>query len=193
MHQTRNHSYITTVIAAAILLIPAHSSALLPSKGILAGIENELEESNLRNYEIEIAAYRNSVTLDGTVQSQRDKEVVEQIALRTAGVRSVKNNLKVAPLQDARASIRLDVTERNDKDISDAVRQAIGRTVPAALNSVRLATEDGVVTLKGSLPTRLAIDHVLAVTLMVDGVSDIESEILVNGKTYAQSYSQKPS
>jgi len=82
------------------------------------------------------------VTLTGYVESYAEKLTAERAALGVAGVKAVVNNLEV----------RLPTSsQRTDEDIARSAAQALDWTVGIPRDQIKLAVNDGWVTLKGNV------------------------------------------
>ena len=57
---------------------------------------------------------------------------------------------------------------------------------PSLLKTLDVEVSKGIVTLHGNLRSRREVDKVLSSVLMVDGVTDIQSEITVGGLSYVR-------
>ncbi|HYR87762.1 MAG TPA: BON domain-containing protein [Terriglobia bacterium] len=82
------------------------------------------------------------VTLTGYVESYAEKLAAERAALGVAGVRAVVNNIEV----------RLPTSsQRTDEDIARRAAQALDWTTGIPRDQIKVAVDDGWVTLKGNV------------------------------------------
>lgn len=124
-------------IALAIVLLLTISSAVFAqsSGSIRNSIFSQIENAGLRGWDISVDARYGKVTLDGSVATEKDRQAVESIALRTSGVERLESNLTVtgspaysnSPLEQ---SIRSDLMARPDlKNFNFEVSEAEGKVV----------------------------------------------------------------
>ncbi|HEV2111393.1 MAG TPA: BON domain-containing protein [Gammaproteobacteria bacterium] len=135
---------------------------------------------SLRGSDIKVTTTNAVVTLDGTVVGSKAKFKAEEIALAVDGVKSVDDNLRT-PL----SSKTVAKTERlvSDTWITAKVKSDILADSVSKGFDVSVATNHGVVVLKGSLANQVAIDHVKDIAEKVDGVkSVITSDLIVSKK-----------
>src|SRR5882672_12801219 len=82
------------------------------------------------------------VTLSGYVEAYTEKLAAERAALRIAGVKALVNNIEV----------RLPTSsQRTDEDIARRAAQALDWTTGIPRDQIKLAVNDGWVTLKGNV------------------------------------------
>jgi osmotically-inducible protein OsmY len=74
----------------------------------------------------------------------------------------------------------------DDAAIKKSIEQLVRKEYPSLLKTLEVEVSKGVVTLHGNLRSRREVDKVLASILMVDGVTDIQSDITVGGRPYVR-------
>lgn len=121
-------------------------------------------------YQLSISGNGTEVTLNGHTASDRDAALIERLARETPGVTAVRNNLST------------EYSESN-KAVEARVREVLATTnIPT--QNLLIDANNGTVTFRGSLASTREVDQVLANALMVDGVKDVHSELLVRGQRY---------
>jgi hyperosmotically inducible periplasmic protein len=142
----------------------------LPSAQALTAqsqIQTRLQgDSDLRNNPIQATYDNGVVTLKGTVDSEGEKSKAARLAM-VGGVSGVDNQLKIgsegtkATLEDSGITARLQ-TEFIAED---------------ALRSVHVNTNNGVVTLSGTVPSEASRMRALSLAKSTSGVSRVENHI----------------
>jgi osmotically-inducible protein OsmY len=131
-------------------------------------IENELAwDPKVDDRAIVAVADHGEVTLRGTVGSFREKREAATAAKRVAGVRALRDRLKVRIL---------DTQRRDDADLRGAVLQALAldSLVPSTIDA---KARDGVVTLTGWAPYNFQRDEAKFVAGNVAGVTELHDKI----------------
>lgn len=139
-------------------------------------------EPGFERSHIHVTTTNGVVTLEGSASSARAKSAAEAAAKSVDGVRSVDNNLKVHAKTKTAAKSRDAVakTERVASDgwITTKVKSEILAAGLAKGFEVSVTTTGGVVVLKGSLPSKEAIDKVKGIAQKVDGVKSVDVSTL---------------
>jgi len=128
----------------------------------VAQIQMRLQRNpDLRNNPIGVAVSNGVATLTGTVDTQAEKSDAARLAL-VSGIVGVDNRLDVG---------------------SKGVRQAVSDSGLTAkmtrFSDVSVSTNNGVVTLTGSVPDQEALKQVLAVARSAIGVSRVENDLTI--------------
>ncbi|MCO6430054.1 MAG: BON domain-containing protein [Deltaproteobacteria bacterium] len=184
-------SSLSTSLALLALMIGAtsYAAAWEPEPEVEALVARRIDDAQLGRHGILIDSYEGKVTLNGTVSSETDKARIESIVLTTPGVREVENDLRVAPgipdrymIQDSRAQpkIFLDL-EPGDQLITQDVNTFLRRSGVPGASRLRVATTQGVVSLKGNLQNAAQVEKILSGVAAIDGVRDINSQITLYG------------
>lgn len=113
------------------------------------------------------------VTLTGHVGGYMEKYAAERAAQRVAGVRGVAVELAVVLPGDS---------HRTDADIADAATNAIEWNASIPKNTIRVAVENGRVTLSGEVAWAYARDAAGACVRGLVGVTDVINLISVKPK-----------
>jgi osmotically-inducible protein OsmY len=119
------------------------------------------------NEAIAVSADEGTVTLRGTVGSFREKREAKKAAERVFGVKSVKNNLQVRLMSEAK---------RDDADIRGDVLQALmlDSLVPSTVDA---KVQDGFVTLTGSAEWQYQRDEAEYIAGNVVGIFEVDDKI----------------
>lgn len=78
-----------------------------------------------------------------------------------------------------------------DQDVQTALRATLQRQYPNLMRKLTVEVQGGVARLRGDLSSHREIDQVLATTVMVPGVRDIESAVTVKGVPYPREVSRQ--
>ena len=136
------------------------------------------------------------VTLTGTVPTEANKAHATEIAEHTTGVKSVENNLTVAPVgtagrvdddKDTKIVIKDDTTPAVKKGAKAVTDTSITTAVDARLTKEKLSkdksiivhTKDGVVTLTGLVPTEADKAHAAEIAEHTTGVKSVVNNLTV--------------
>ncbi|MEY8174978.1 BON domain-containing protein [Burkholderia multivorans] len=143
-------------------------------------------EEGLGKSDISVTTVDGVVTLDGTVSSLHAKSVAESAARSVDGVQRVSDNLAVP--MDAGKPAKPGAVAKTERAVSDSwittkVKSKILSDSVSKGFDVSVMTTHGVVTLKGSLASQHAIDHVRNIARSVKGVRHVNTgELVVAGK-----------
>ena len=153
-----------------------------------------LVNRHLNNFTIDTDVKNSKAFLSGTVNSEIDRALAEEIAESIVGVDSVKNNIIVK--KPAEASDKMHVTHKHQSDktrkfgtwYDDATTTAsikselLWNTETSGLE-VNVDTAFGVVTLNGVVETAAEKDLIEQIAENTPGVKDVESEIEVDSNS----------
>jgi osmotically-inducible protein OsmY len=113
------------------------------------------------------------VTLRGKVASREEKQVAEQVVRDTGGVRAVRSALQIVP--DAQRK-RVDA---RDKDIKKSVTARIEQDALLKDADIAVRSDNGVITLTGSVPSPRASTRASALARATSGVQAVRNELKV--------------
>jgi len=131
------------------------------SKDVKAAL---LYDAATSSFNIEPSVKEGVVTLNGAVQSFREKRIAMHDTERVKGVRDVRDNISIK-----------NTGKRTDAEIANDVKRAIAISVWLEPNFINTNVKDGVVTLTGEVGTPAQND--LAVLLaMTAGVKSVNAE-----------------
>ena len=133
-------------------------------------------ESNIRNMllwdgsidssNIEIIVDQGMVTLNGTVLSQWERKLAEDIAFSAKGVNGVNNNLVV--------NLTADI---NDQIIADEIRDAIDRNPIVNSNEIEILVDQGMVTIRGNVQSYIEANAAHDAVMYTTGVRGIVDQL----------------
>jgi osmotically-inducible protein OsmY len=121
---------------------------------------------------LDVAASEGVVTLTGTLDNLLAKDRAERLAETVRGVRAVVNLVEVVPPDD-----RPDTAVRRD------VEEALLLDPAAEAFEIDVEVEEGVVTLAGTVESRVERDLAERVARSVRGVTEVRSEIVVEPRS----------
>lgn len=166
-----------SIVPAGSRAIPIESARRTPRsrEGVAETLLQSvgLSEQIHGNYRLEVGEGRELLVLRGEVSEPEDRGVIEQLAQRLAGERQVINQIAVQQVSDEELTANVLAALRTDPQIST--------------QGLQIKSSDGVVSFYGSRPNHRAIDRILATTLMVPGVRDIESEMTIRPESQPRS------
>ncbi len=153
----------------AIVCVVAFAAPAL-SESVAGKVESIIKRSAvLSNYEIEIEDSRGHITLTGRVKSDRDKDLVEEVASSVPGVRSVNNQLRVESVARGTAS----------SDLSRRIQQLIKSEQGLGAYSVKIADLDGAVTLQGNVRSSADSATIERIARSVSGVVRVDNQLQI--------------
>ncbi len=127
------------------------------------------KNAELKDKNIDTQVKKRDVTLNGNVDTTSQKYTAEQIAWAVSGVQKVENNLRVA---NAEA-----MPESPDDKLARRVEFELYSTRAVTLKSVQIHSENGTVTLSGSVGSRAEKLLAEKVARSVDGVKRVENNL----------------
>lgn len=142
-----------------------------------------------------IEAKDGTVTLTGSVDTPRDKALLEQTVGRTNGVKSVVNqvtvNMPVLPVPDEpfeEQAVRREADSNGerigrsseDARIYHAIRRQLVKHETTPKRAIFVDVEDGDVTLRGTIFTGAARDDAVASAKKVQGVKALRDLLIIN-------------
>jgi hyperosmotically inducible periplasmic protein len=146
---------------------------VLPSSQAMTAqsqIQTRLQgDADLRNNPIQATFDNGIVTLKGTVDSEDEKARAAGLAM-VGGVTAIDNQLKVGSEGTKVAFEDTSITTRLSTEY-------IANVTDDSLRSVHVDTNNGVVTLSGSVPTEAAHRRALELAKTTSGVSRVEDHI----------------
>lgn len=189
---------LTAVHAEEIQVISGtvvHKAPAL-SDAIRDQIISQIDSAGVIFDRVEINVTHGNVSLDGMVYSEEDLNTVGQLASAVPGVESVVNNLEIVVEAEEesesgpRAQLNLNKFNEfgDDATTSANVKRAIDSLNLSSSKEIIVSVEDGLVCLDGDLENFREIDQILAVSLMAEGVRDIDNQIKIDQKPYMSSF-----
>ena len=136
-------------------------------------IKQELREQvRGGGYSVSIESTHDGVVLRGNATTSQTKEEILKVA-KAVSKKNIIDQIVVTNLVD-------------DAAIKKSIEQLVRKEYPSLLKTLDVEVSKGIVTLHGNLRSRREVDKVLASILMVDGVTDIQSDITVGGRPYVR-------
>jgi osmotically-inducible protein OsmY len=142
----------------------AVSSLILTVKLALLG------DPRLFPYEVEVELGSDEVTLTGKVSTEAEKIAAAEIASSVPGVKSVSNKLEVAKdLQDV-------IAHKQDDIITRHVKEQFAKSVTVTAANFDVKTEQGVVSLSGTVRFQVIVLEAVEATKQVLGVRAVKTD-----------------
>lgn len=144
---------------------------------------------------VRVEATDGVVTLSGTVDTTADQALVEQLARRTSGVKTVVNQITVSapvlPVPDEpfeEQKVRAEALSNGERIgassedalIYHAVRRRIVKHESTPKRAIFIDVEGGDVTLRGMIRTTVARDEAIAAARNVEGVRAVRDRLVIN-------------
>lgn len=135
-----------------------------------------LWNGNTSGFEIDVDTRNRIVSLSGTVDSDMESQLSEQIAKNTDGVREVRNNLKV---DKNSATRRMNDNNINDTWITGKIEASLLYNSGVDGTDIDTETKDGVVTLKGYVKDRNEKDKAISIAEKTRGVIEVKDKLKI--------------
>jgi hyperosmotically inducible protein len=137
----------------------------------VAQIQMRLQKnSDLRNNAIRVVVNNGVATLTGTVDTQAEKSDAARLAM-VGGIVGVDNRLDVGST-GARQAV-------SDSGLTAKIKGKLTEDEMTRFSDVAVTTNNGVVTLMGSVPDQEALKQVLNVARSADGVIRVENDLTI--------------
>lgn len=131
-------------------------------------------------YDLEVAQIKSGIHLDGFVSCYEDREQAIRIAKECAGYRTVLPNIHVhTPKRRVKKH-----SVPSDRFVRSEVLKIGALYADQGLTLKDVSAQSGVVTVTGDAKTFQAIDEFLSRVRNASGVTELSSEITVNGGEY---------
>ncbi|HSW12026.1 MAG TPA: BON domain-containing protein [Solimonas sp.] len=131
-------------------------------------------EKDLSSFDVNIETEKGVVQLFGFVETQAQIDHAGKVAASIAGVKSVKNDLKIDSTQSAKSAMK---TEAGDAAITTKVKAALVREKDLSAMDINVETENGVVQLAGFVDRKEQIDRASKVVSRVKGVKSVKNDL----------------
>jgi len=137
----------------------------------VAQIQMRLRKNpDLKNNAIDVTVNNGVATLTGTVDSQTEKSDAARLAL-VSGIVGVDNRLDVGS-----AGVRQAVS---DSGLTAKIKGKLVEDEMTRFSDVSVTTNNGVVTLTGSVPDQEALTQVLSIARSCQGVTRVENDLTI--------------
>lgn len=130
-----------------------------------------ITDSRTKARRIKVETQRGVVTLRGKVASGEERSAAEEITTRVDGVASVRNTLEIVPEMKRKA------LEVKDDEVTKSVQNRLATESQLKDASIRVRTDNGMVTLMGTVPTMQAKTRAADIARKVPGVRGIRNEL----------------
>jgi hyperosmotically inducible protein len=160
-------------------------------------------DNDVEGHEINVDTQNGVVTLKGSVESQSERNQAVAIARNTDGVKEVRNQLTIAPDTNRVSNEARRIgneTKQETKKLGDEAGRAVSTTgqkiddawITMKIQSkffvaddiksrkVDVDTNNGVVTLNGSVPTTVAREAAVQLAKETDGVTSVVSNLKID-------------
>ena len=127
-------------------------------------------------YNIAVHTHPKDVTLRGVVDSEATKERL----VTSAGSVAKRPIVDQLVIEGARP----------DGEVQQSIRRLLEKEYPHLAKEVKVSVKNGVASLEGNVGSRREVDKLLSSVLMVDGVTDIHSNVTVHGRPYTQKHGE---
>ena len=176
---------VSTVLLASPALSFAQSTTPADSKGGGNEVKDSwitsktklalITDSRTKARRIKVETHRGVVTLRGKVASGEERGAAEEITKRVDGVASVRNTLEIVP------EMKRKVLETKDDEVTKSVQNRLATESQLKDAAIRVRTDNGMVTLMGTVPTMQAKTRATDVVRKVPGVRGVRNELEAKG------------
>lgn len=169
-----------TVLSLSLVLATALACSSRPPKApdVTTNIRQALDQAGLNDVSVSQDRDKNVVTLTGKVPTDNDRTQAESIARSIAGTQVVANEVAVTPAGE----------EGDAKKVQSDLDKAIDKNLDAKLvelkltHDVRYDVKNGVVTLKGDVPSQSKRTSVEKVAADVPNVKQVVNKLEVKNQ-----------
>jgi len=123
---------------------------------------------------VSVETHTGVVTLRGKVASAEEKQVAEQVVHGTDGVKAVRNALQIVP------DTQRTTVDARDKDIKKSVKARIEKDAMLKDSDIAVRSDNGVVTLTGSVSDARASARANELARGITGVRFVRNETKVS-------------
>jgi hyperosmotically inducible periplasmic protein len=166
-----------------VILVLAGCSDTNKSPDVADNIRKSLDQAGYKDVSVSQDREKGVLTLTGTVATEGDKAQAESIAKSGAGAQVVADQIAVRPPGN----------ESDAKAVDSDVDQAIEKNLDALLvknklqKGVRYDVKNGVVTLKGDVPSQSRRSQLAKLALTVPNVKQVVNELEVKNQKASSS------
>ena len=165
-----------------ILVVAAFSVSCAQSDlGITTKVKSRLDtERSVNASQITVTTKKQVVTLSGPVDSPASKQRAVTVARGVEGVKDVVDDMTVSTAVAAMPSSAAGTNAApSDSAITQAVKQNLSAEPATAAEQIQVQTEDGVVTLTGTVKSDEEKQHVVQIARGTEGVQRVEDKLAV--------------
>ncbi len=128
-------------------------------------------------YNVSVFTEPDRVILRGTVDSVATRERIVSSAASVAK-RTISDQMII---QEVRSGAQIP-----DAELESSIQRALSEEYPRLMRELQVTVRDGVATVEGKLANHRQVDEVLASILNVEGVTDVRSQVTINGRPYTR-------
>lgn len=136
---------------------------------------SQIRAKGLSDYSISVSDTNGEVAILGKAASRQIADSILATARSVPGVIRVKDNIKILPFAPS-AKVKTSVS---DQELEERISIVLTKETDVSLEGISFTTAGGVVTFSGSVAKHEEIDRILALTLMIDGVQDVKTEVKI--------------
>lgn len=157
------------------------------------------EDERLRGLILDVKTENGIVTISGKAHTQQQVDRAIELARNTPGVVTVNSlvNIDAASTSDVSSPTpedRKQVVEKGQKELDEAadisgdarieneVKSKFAADDMIKSRNIRIASKDGVVTLKGTVRSSEEQDEAIRLANSVTGVKEVKSEVIIDAK-----------
>ncbi len=158
---------------------------LVQDANITTRVELQLQWSSATGDEVSAFSRDGTVSLSGSAASAAEKQAAERIALRTTAVRAVTNDIQVTAPEDAgggdtdAGTDNSAAVELPDDEITARAAATLRFAHTVQDGNIAVSTEDGVVSLTGSVRNGSQKDAAAGLVRALSGVTDVDNQLRV--------------
>jgi hyperosmotically inducible periplasmic protein len=177
-----------TALLSALALIACSSTPTQRSAGetvddsVLTGkvkaalVDNDVVKAG----EVNVETYKGVVALNGTVDTQAEKDAATKAAKSVTGVKEVRNNIQLKSTK--MAADRSAGAVVDDATITGKVKTKLIEDETTKAHQIDVDTRSGVVQLGGFVDSAAAKDRAGELARSVSGVKDVQNELQVKSQ-----------
>lgn len=177
---------LTAITLTTLAAAPAMAAGNWKGEAKDAWLDGKLETALMLNTElnaftIDTKVSHGEATLSGTVGSDVEKELAGQIAKNVDGVSDVDNNIKVKDgyKGDSHSEGKSFSRTWHDATITAGLNMKYAASDNLSAMDINVDTDNGVVTLKGTVKNDAARDLAVAMAKGYDNVVDVKDDLKV--------------
>lgn len=146
---------------------------------------------HLNPFTIDVDVENGSAKLTGSVETDVERDLAEQLALGIEGVTKVDNQLKVDPNVESQASSKPTMAQRFDDatTVATVKSKLLWNSNTEGLD-IKVQADNGHVTLSGNAQNQAAKDLAGSLASNTDGVRKVNNQIRVSGDATAAAKTQ---
>lgn len=138
------------------------------------------EDTRLNGLDISVSTMNGAVTLSGTVPGYKESKIAEDMAMHSAGVTSIENNINMISASSNVGAKAKHSAKKTEKAMSDGWITTKVKSVLLADSitkglQIAVTTKSHVVILSGAVGTQAAVDQAIHLAKGIKGVVDVDT------------------